>query len=75
MDELPDDLAPTQRAAIDALLAEVSLVPHREHKHVKDYQPNRCAHCHKTGRLFESQTATGDTVFVHRRCALKVRGW
>lgn len=78
---LPEELAPSKRAAVEALLAEVR--PHNNADHNLDTRPRqeragrgRCYVCHKTGgHMGGHHVVPGDNdsvVPVHPRCHRKL---
>lgn len=70
---LPDELAPSLRAAAEKLLAEVGEAPPRDPTTApRPKRRNRCIVCGGTGPLGGHHSADGTVQWIHRHCHVKL---
>jgi len=66
---LPPELAPSLRDRALALVADVGLSAHPEHRRRADVRAgHRCIVCHRGGPLGGHHAADGSVEFVHKGC-------
>jgi hypothetical protein len=69
---LPEDLAPSLRARVDALLAEVELTAAPPVTKPRGKLGKRCWLCHNQGPLVMHHVSSTRTVFIHKSCHRKL---